>query len=165
MPRKRVFDVPLRVAVAAMVVVFAFLLFPAHVTTTESAQRREDTNNLRMLAGLLVARSADGRLQMDRGALDVYALVRSGDLKGEGLKILRSARSGVVPTDAEIERGDYRNFPWERYRGDGKLEGPPFPLLWEKTPDDEGKVLVAFSDSNVRLVERTELEAMLQGNR
>jgi hypothetical protein len=118
----------------------------------------EDMNSLRQLAGL-VAQS--GKLRMKDGALDVYALVRRGDLQGANLKMLRSNRSGTGPTGEEIERGDYTNFPWERYRGDGRLEGPPFPLLWERKPDDKGMVLVGLSDGTAVYWEHAKLEAAL----
>jgi len=102
---------------------------------------------------------------MKDGAFDQFAYARKGDIVDANFRLFRSERSGIGPTDDEIERGDYTHFPWERYRGDGRLEAPPFPLLWETKPDGKGKVLVALSDSSVRYVERAELEAMLQGNR
>ena len=88
---------------------------------------------------------------MKDGALDPYVLFRDGVIVGINLRLFRSERSGPGPTDDEVARGDYTNFPWERYRGDGKLEGAPFPLLWEKTPDAEGKVLVGLSDGTVTI--------------
>ena len=65
-------------------------------------------------------------------------------------------REGLVPaelvrpaTDAQIARSNYANFPWERYRGDGKLDGPPFPLLRER---EFG--IVGLSDGTVTLERR-----------
>lgn len=143
----------LLVAALVLLALLALVIFTFHGQTEAEVSLRDDRNDLRNLAGLLLLRSPGGTLPMKDGALDVYALVRNGDLKGENLKVLRSRRSGTGPTDEEIERGDYANFPWERYRGDGKLEGPPFPLLWERKPDDKGKVLVALSDGTVTYAE------------
>ncbi len=108
--------------------------------------RMQDTNNLRQLVGPV---AGSGKLPMKDGAFDPYDLVRQGHISRGTNYVLRSERSGTGPTDDEIARGDYTNFPWERYRGDGNLEGPPFPLLWERKPDAEGRVLVGLSDGTV----------------
>jgi len=119
--------------------------------------RVEDMNAMRQIVSIMVARYADGRLPVKDGALDVYRLVRCLEISG---MILQSARSGNGPTAEEILRNDYTNFPWERYRGDGKLEGPPVPLLWEKMPDDHGGRLVALSDGSARYFDAEEFEAL-----
>jgi len=106
---------------------------------------------IRRLVGLAVQ---SGKLPMKDGAFDPYEFVRSGRIPADLL------RPG--PTDEEIARGDYTNFPWERYRGDGKLEGPPIPLLWEKKPDENGGCLVALSDGSARYCGREEAEAILR---
>jgi hypothetical protein len=123
----------------------------------------DDSLNLRHIAGLLVARysrpphgDGHGKLPMKDSALDVYRLVANGDLCGKDLTLLWSAHTGMGPMGEDLLRGDYTNFPWERYRGDGKLEGPPFPLLWEKKPDKHGGGLVAFSDGSLKYVEHFE---------
>ena len=118
----------------------------------------EDVNNLRQIAGMVaVMREFPAR----DGFLEPNAFVRNGDITGANLNLFRSNRLGRRPTDAEIERGDYTNFPWERYRGDGKLGGAPFPLLWEKARDKSGGLLVALSDGSVRYCDRAEAERLL----
>ncbi|HEX5135637.1 MAG TPA: hypothetical protein VFY93_01570 [Planctomycetota bacterium] len=107
-----------------------------------------ETDKLRRIVGC-VFKDPAAQIPLKDGVFDPYAFVRRGDITRERYDVFRSARSGTGPTDEKIERGDYTNFPWERYRGDGRLEGPPFPLLWERTPDKEGRVLVAFSDGSV----------------
>jgi hypothetical protein len=87
-------------------------------------------------------------IPMRDGQFDPYAFVRDGRIPAA---LLRSA-SGAGPTDAEIERGDYTNFPWERYRGDGSLDGPAFALLWSKGPDPEGRQRAGFSDGSCRFL-------------
>lgn len=76
-------------------------------------------------------------------------------------RFVRSERAGKGPADEEIERGDYANFPWERYRGDRELGGR-FPLLREKRPDKRGGGLVAYSDGSAWYVEH-EFDAVLRG--
>lgn len=106
--------------------------------------RLEDQSNLRNIAGLAAACEA---LPMKDGAFDPYYLVRNGDIRGSNIKILRSARSGIGPTEEEATAGDYTKFPWERYRGEPRPRGAsPYPLLWDKRPDEDGWVLVALSD-------------------
>jgi hypothetical protein len=94
---------------------------------------------------------------MKDGALDPYHFVRTGDIQPEQFEVLRSRYDGVGPTDQEIRRGDYTNFPWERYRGDpSRPIVPRFPLLWGN-PHAKGWRLVGFSDGSVELVEREQL--------
>jgi hypothetical protein len=154
---RRAVGVLLRVILAAGVVAgIAYLCRPALIVTTQSMKARmEDTNTLRHLVEP-VARA--GTLPMKDGAFDPFSFVRREHITA---RFVRSERAGKGPTDEEIEDGGYTNFPWERYRGDGKLEGPPFPLLWETKPDDEGKVLVALSDGSVHHVDRAGLDPML----
>ena len=144
----------------ASLIVFAAILYATRPVVIGQSRRMvdrmEDTNNLRQLVGP-VARS--GKLPLKDGAFDPYALFRNGEVVGTNLKLFGSARSGTGPTDEEIERGDYTNFPWGRYRGDGNLEGPPFPLLWERKPDDKGKVLAGFSDGNVAYTDHASFKA------
>ncbi|MCK6459782.1 MAG: hypothetical protein L6Q95_07790 [Planctomycetes bacterium] len=135
----------LRVLFAAIVVAaVGFLLcLPLHGVSRKTKARLEDTNTLRNLVEP-VART--GTLPMKDGAFDPYRFVRREHIPAH---FVRSERAGMGPTDEEIEDGDYANFGWERYRGEGKLEGPPFPLLWDRKPDDDGRILVAYSDGTV----------------
>jgi hypothetical protein len=83
--------------------------------------------------------------------LDPYALVRSGAIAIENVDVLGSKRLGRSPTAEEIKRGDYTNFPWERYRGDGKPTAFT-PLLWGQVPAKDWW-FVAFADGSVRMLE------------
>lgn len=108
-----------------------------------------DIYNLKGIVGLVITAP---QTPLKDGELDPYAFVRSGDVVREQYGIFRSVRSGTGPTDEEIERGDYTNFPWERYRGDGKPIGR-FPLLWEKEPDKRGGRIVGFADGSAEYCE------------
>lgn len=131
---------------------------PTLIGPTRSASARmQDQNSLRQLAGLAAMQK---ELPLKDGAFDPYEFVRDGTITRANYVLLRSQRSGTGPTDAEIERGDYTNLPWERYRGDGRLEGPPFPLLWEGEPDEDGRRLVALSDGSARYMEEAEFAAL-----
>ena len=60
------------------------------------------------------------------------------------------------------KRGDYANFPWERYRGEPKpRDARPFPLLWEKAPAEDGRMLVALSDGSVELWDEAAVDRAL----
>jgi hypothetical protein len=127
------------------------------------AAQLEDMNSVRNLVGLIVVTQTVGKPPTKDGALDVYFFVRKGDIAPKYYSVLRSARSETNPTDAEIERGDYTNFPWERYRGERRIDRPPaVPLLWDKQPDAEGKFVVGFSDGSARLMDRDELDEALK---
>lgn len=121
-------------------------------------RRIEDLNNVR---GIALACLARGTLPMKDGALDPYELMHAGDLAPEQLKTFCSALSGIGPTEAEVQQGDYTNFPWARYRGDGKIPGRRVPLLWSKEPDEDGLSVVAFSDGGGEILDRKRLERAL----
>jgi hypothetical protein len=133
---------------------------PAAATARADAAvaRLEDRNRLRALAGLLIVEG----YPMKDGALDVYALVRGGEIAREQYVLFHSTRAGKGPSAEEIERGDYTNFPWERHRGKEVKGGArPVPLLWEKKPDAEGLVLVALSDGSARAMDEAALAQAL----
>jgi hypothetical protein len=126
---------------------------------TVFADRMEKTNNLRTIANLLVVLGSP--LPMKDGALDVYALVQKGEITRENFALLRRPREDR-PTDDEILRGDYTNFPYERYRGKAQLgSARPFPLLWDKTPDEHGVYVVAMSHGGAEAVDEAGMRAML----
>lgn len=137
------------VCVLACVAASAFVLASLPTTVYRTGPVLYDVNRLRDIVGIAVVQR---EIPMKDGAFDPYEFVRRGDILREEYSILRSERSGTGPTDEEIERGDYTNFPWERYRGDGKL-GLTFPLLWEKRPDKRGGTIVALSDGSVTYCE------------
>lgn len=102
------------------------------------------------------------KLPMKDGAFDPYYFVRNGDITGSNIKLFRSGRLKIGPTEEEAEAGDYRNFPWQRYRGELRpRNATPYPLLWEKEPDEDGCVLVALSDGTTYVWDRETLERAL----
>jgi hypothetical protein len=111
----------------------------------------EDQNRLRMIAGLFVVTR---EFPTRDGFIDPYKFVRDGNITRENFGLFRSDRLGIGPTDAEIERGDYTNFPWERCRGEAHFGVPVFPLLWERRADRRGGVIVALSDGSAKYCER-----------
>jgi hypothetical protein len=125
--------------------------------------RLEKQNNLRAILRRLLAdlERRTVKLPMKEGVLDVYALARSGEIGRDEYFLFRERRNGV-PTDEEIDRGDYTNFPYERYRGSGEVEvTASVPLLWDKKPDADGTVLVGTSAGTAVGMSRDELAKAL----
>ncbi|MCK6458601.1 MAG: hypothetical protein L6Q95_01745 [Planctomycetes bacterium] len=121
-------------------------------------RRLVDLTNMRGIALMCAQR---GLLPMKDGALDPYDLMRAGDLVPEQWKVFQSVRLGIGPTEEEVRRGDYTNFPWARHRGDGQIRGRRFPVLWDKEADEDGFCVVAFSDGSAEVWERDRLERAL----
>lgn len=116
-------------------------------------QRRHKIDHVRAMVGLLAAKKT---LPIKDGALDIYALVRSGEIPKTDYAILRRWPE-EVPSDYEIEHGDYTHFPYERYRGRAELDGRyPIPLIWDAEPDSAGILIVGMSDGAVRTMYRSE---------
>ena len=92
--------------------------------------------------------------------MDVYAAVEGGDLNSS---VLRSARLGYGPSNEEIRRGDYTNFPYERYRG-VVVPGESVPLLWDKEPDLRNGRVIGFSDGTVYWREEDEVRQILRSH-
>jgi hypothetical protein len=130
-------------------------------TRGADASRVEDMS--RMMALVHLATRAEA-LPLKDGAFDPYAFVGTGDITRQDYRTFRSARLGKGPTHWQIERGDYTNFPWERYRGDGSeiKKLVRLPLLWEKEPGSDGQHLVAWSDGSCRVMSPAELKAALK---
>jgi hypothetical protein len=121
--------------------------------------RIDRTANVQIITALLVLNGP--KLPMKDGALDVYYLVRKGDIDPGSYSVLRSL-GGAHPTDEEIDRGDYTKFPYERHRGsDDWSSAHAFPLLWEKEPDSLGTYAVGMSDGSARLLTEAELAVAL----
>jgi len=116
----------------------------------------EDANSLRQIVGMIVER---GELPMKDGALDPYDFVRTGTITDRQIHmLLRSRRMDKGPTKEEVLRGDYTNFPWERYRGERTDLGPPvYPLLWERESITDYR-FVGFSDGSVKALDPDEFE-------
>jgi hypothetical protein len=80
--------------------------------------RLETMNNLRNIAALIITSWKE--LPIEDGALDVYAIVRKGDVDRANYSIFRK-KPLPHPTDEEIESCDYTHFPYHRYRGSGEI--------------------------------------------
>jgi len=124
--------------------------------------RLEKKNNVMELVFQLTHGSqSGGKLPMEDGVLDVYAIVRDGKIGREMYSLLRDPESGL-PTDEEIDRGDYTNFPYERYRGNGDWDPMhPVPFLWDKEPDVDGVFVVGMSDLSGKEMDEVELATAL----
>lgn len=85
---------------AAVLGVMTYGFLGMHVTSCGHSGRREDTNNLKNIAGLLLHGHSDRNLPLRDGALDVYLLVRNGwerkpDAEG---RVLVGLSDGTVTT-------------------------------------------------------------------
>jgi len=154
-------------AIVFRILFFGCLLFVAFVVLVVFVFREPcgfsprllEIDKLRRIVGCVFTGPGERRLPLKDGVFDPYAFVRRGEITRERYDVFRSARSGTGPTDEEIERGDYTNFPWERYRGDGELPGDRIPILWEKEPDKRGGRVVAFADGSAELVAADRFES------
>jgi len=126
-----------------------------------SRQRAQDMDNMRALTALLLLYSLDGP-PFKEGLVDVYALVRKGDIPKDRYRLLRSVRFDSGPTDEEIEKEDYTNFPYERFRGEWKRGGDDVPLLWDRKPDEKGGRLVGMSSGKVLYYFEVDIDTMLE---
>jgi hypothetical protein len=114
----------------------------------------EDINALRQIVTMIAARR---ELPMKDGALDPYFFVRNRDITGSNIKLFWSGVHEIGPTEEEALRGDYKHFPWHRYRGTETHVGwRAFPLLWG--PIGKGRWIVGYSDGRVRVLEADEVE-------
>ncbi len=115
-----------------------------------SAQEYTDVCRLKEIVSLMREKFGN-ELPMDSsGSLDVYALVRGGWLPMErAVELFASARTGYGPSREDIERGDYRTFPYERLGKGGVAERDP--LLADGTPVGKPAVrLAAYLSGDVR---------------
>lgn len=127
-------------------------------TADYEQKKTDDLNSVRNLVGLLFVQR---EMPMKDGRVDVYALVRSGDLGEADLSLLRSARFGEGPSKEAIEAGDYSAFPYERFRG--KVERDKVvPLLWDRKPDERGGRVVGLSSGAVKFYEEEQVQQMLR---
>ena len=129
------------------------------------APTMEDLNDLRQIAGVLL--TSDAPLA-PHGRIDVYPLVRKSEGDGERERILRichSSRSDKGPTWPEIEAGDYRNFPYQRYRGvpnRGSLVR--VPLVWDRVSGDGEARVAGFSDGSATFEEEATFQEFFRSN-
>lgn len=167
------------VVVVAAAALFVTRILPLLIVLTPKsqtlAQRLEDTNDLRIIAGLLII-AEEVPLAPD-GRIDVYAVLReefSANTK-EIVDICTSSRTGKGPTVKEIEAGDYRNFPYQRYKGARDRKSyVRVPVVWDRAPYDyrpprgkggpERGRLVAFSDGSATFEEEATFRKFLDAN-
>ncbi|MFI5401492.1 MAG: hypothetical protein ACHQ1G_00935, partial [Planctomycetota bacterium] len=113
------------------------LLIVLWPVSRKPAQRLQDTNDLRNIAGLIIIRE-DVPLAPD-GRIDIYAILRQEKLGMQAIvDICHSSRAGKGPTWEEIEAGDYRNFPYQRHRG--VLDRKSYvrvPVVWDLKPSED----------------------------
>ena len=109
-----------------------------------------DTSTLEDLAELLVA-AEKWQLTKD-GRIDVYRMVAEEYGDGSWNYMYHSYRHDGMPSEADVRKGDYRRFPWMRKRGTPERTKRE-PLLWERSADDDGIRLVAFTNGTVEPVD------------
>ena len=124
-----------------------------------------DLNGARNIVGLLVV---GGKIRFDEARrIDIFLLFRKGEVKfkPDHLAVFGSARFGYGPAEAEIKKNDYSNFPYERFRSDGKPilgRAAQVPLIWDKQPDLKGGRLVGWSSGAVKWYPEARIQEMLK---
>jgi hypothetical protein len=114
---------------------------------------------MRNLAGLLVF----SQFPMQDGALDVYRVVGKDAPDERRLELFRSHRTGVGPSRAEVQKGDYTHFPYERFRGDTPPKGSgDVPLFWDRVAQLDGTRLVALANGAAKRMQEADLLALLE---
>ena len=95
------------------------------------------------------------------GQLDPYSVLP----REFAVELCTSARGGGGPTREEIEAGNYRNFPYARIATpfDPK-DAHETAVLWDGSPQANGKRLVALDSGAVRLIPESEFAAFLEAH-
>ena len=123
-----------------------------------------DMNRVRNLASYL-SLAGDPLLLAADGRVDVFIFVRTGEIEGQDdLQVYGSKATGLQPTLEEMLAGDYRNFAYERFRGEVSPTTPNVPLLWDKQSRRAyGAVgrIVGFTGGRTKFLEEAELQALL----
>lgn len=123
-----------------------------------AAERIEDMADLRNIVGLLATGAA---IPVDKtGRVDVYALVREGEVIEQYVSLFASKRFDYGPTWKEARKGDYTKFPFVRFKGDPNQQ-KQVPLLWDKQPDERNGRLVAWSGGSVKWYPEAEIRELL----
>jgi hypothetical protein len=153
--------------VVVLLVVFLVGLPLATVSTpkgTEIAERLEDLTDVRVMLDALHAGPLGEETPLaSDGKLDVYGVLRREGMSTQDIvKLCRSSRSGRGPTAAEVEAGDYSNFPYERHAGpvDPAVERA---LLWDPAPGEGGTRLVGLTGASARFIDDGEFERLTGG--
>jgi hypothetical protein len=118
-----------------------------------------------ILVELISVDGPGGKLpRLEDGAIDVFAVVRKKKIDAKQFaQLTRGRRGGKGVSTAEIAKNDYGNFP---YRRGGRwctlmdLRNPP--VLWEKEPDANGKLVVGYANGAAKYVDAKELKRFLE---
>jgi len=119
-----------------------------------------DLANARNLVGLLNI-VFEGKIPMEEGGVDVCALVRKGELREQDLPMLQSLRFDSGPSKLQIEGGDYRKFPYKRFKGVVD-RNKVVPLFWDRKPDMKNGRVVAFNNGTVKYHTEAEVRELLK---
>ena len=97
--------------------------------------------------------AADGRIDM----YDVFLTSLFARTQEDIDDLYRSERLDFGPTLAEVRAGDYKNFPYQRFKG---VPSRGDPWLWDRRPV-RGHRVIAFGASTSVLVDEQEARAIL----
>lgn len=161
------------VVIVAVAWWFLTAIWPLLVSIAPTESKREeflDSMSLVRIATVIrIAQSRSDVLLAPDGRIDVYRLlIHDGEEREEGIDktlivdLCHGARASKGPTWEEIEAGDYRSFPYQRYRGhpppDAFAGARGVPILWDRRPSG-GKRLAVHSGGAVTAAD----EAAMQG--
>jgi hypothetical protein len=123
----------------------------------------EETNRLKQMIQCLISMDGTKFPRLKDGTIDAYAIVRAGVVENHTFAELTQNRHGLTQAPiADIGKGNYRNFPYERGgRWAIKSSTRASPVLWEKTADRNGMVVVAFSNGAVKYIKQSDLKRMI----
>ena len=119
-----------------------------------------------LLHSALLLREMKGRLPMKDGRLDLYCLKRAGISPPITDEHFTAMRSEVNPSPGDVESENYERLPWDRYSGREPSNGiEDIPLIWEKRPDERGRVIVGLLSGSVQVWDHANLLGVLEAQR
>jgi hypothetical protein len=162
-------------AVAILVVaggVGLFLMMVQRGAWVEQAKEENEAlvhdlqNARRLVTALLLMREIRGRLPMKDGLLDLYSLKDAGISPPITYEQFTSMRSEVNPSRSDVESGNHDRLPWDRYSGGEPVDGlEDIPLIWERRPDTQGRVIVGLLSGSVQVWDHADLRTVLESQR
>jgi hypothetical protein len=125
------------------------------------AEQAEDEARLKALA-MYVALRIDIPFTKG-GQLDVYRIVMDAEKDERAIvDLCYSARARNGPNIEEIQRGDYKRFPYARINWKFTLrDGNSTAVLWDGSPQSSGQRLVALDDGTCQTIHEPEFAAFL----
>jgi hypothetical protein len=103
---------------------------------------------------------------MRDGRLDLYALKKVGVDLPVTYESFVSMRSEVNPSRNDVESGNYDRLAWDRYSGGEPVDGSEdIPMIWEKRPDPQGRVIVGLLSGSVQVWPYAYLQGVLERQR